>query len=525
MRMTLKPPLKSETQELSNRAFFVTLVAITALGVVLRVQGLSRHELWFDEQSLWLKSLGFSDPSLDGIIPLQVVYWTMWFLGDTSNFALRISGAIAGGLSVFFIGLLGLFFPRRELGLIASIFVATSPFLIAWSQMARPYPFLMLGTSMAITAYAFLRHEMNQQADTQRIGLASICFLLTLAFAACSHHNAVLTNSALIGLLALAIWRVRKVLSQRAIFLSSVTVLFSFLASLGPPLIDFIFQPRANLSVLEPFSASRPWYYLLLQLFRAFSIVPFSDPSIGLGSWQVEVITIGVVGILSLTGILSSRQLMPAFAFRALLLVIILGLFCVLVFLGQKAGWTWQRYVSHLVMLWYLILAAGCLTADRIFRKGSVFVVASIALSYLLLGTDLWRPSHLQQREAKRIISQLDLQELAFRGIILVKASRVVAEFGRWYSGSLPVYALGKLHASEPMSEIREVWETNRRVSRGGLAAVLQMESVASKLPAGRYLIDPPFQRERCEGLLRGRLQGAFIASRWGICVVEESRS
>jgi uncharacterized membrane protein len=144
----------------SNRTHLLTLLAVTALAFALRLAWLPDANIWWDEGlAVWAARQS----------PLEIARWTsadvhpplyFWLLhgwrllvGD-SEFAVRFLSVGLGTLTVAALWSLGrALLPRsRWIPLVAALLVATSRFLVWWSQEARMY---MLGGLLATLSLYF----------------------------------------------------------------------------------------------------------------------------------------------------------------------------------------------------------------------------------------------------------------------------------------------------------------------------------------------------------------------------------
>jgi len=130
----------------------VAVLAATLLGGVLRFRGLSRLELWFDENCTYYISHQFFDwPTVGPDRLLEVAHVPYFFLlslwtscvGE-SVWGLRSFSALIGTLTVALVGLVGARLAGQRVGVIASILAAVHPLHIHYSQEARVYAFWAL---------------------------------------------------------------------------------------------------------------------------------------------------------------------------------------------------------------------------------------------------------------------------------------------------------------------------------------------------------------------------------------------
>ena len=126
-----------------------TLLGLTLVGFVLRVDGLARQALWSDEDiTLDRARLPLGD--MLGALPVEhaPLYfafmrpWTL--LAGDGDFALRFPSALAGAIAIALAGYVGLRLFGRIAGITAALLVATQPFAISYGQEARMYSLLLV---------------------------------------------------------------------------------------------------------------------------------------------------------------------------------------------------------------------------------------------------------------------------------------------------------------------------------------------------------------------------------------------
>jgi mannosyltransferase len=122
---------------------------IIVLGAALRIYGLGTESLWLDEASTARRmGMSFADLSSDaGVgVHLPLYFWIseIWCgIAGTSEFALRFPAMVFGVLGILMVYYLGcrLFTPAA--GRWGAFFTAINPYLIHYSQEARPYTLFM----------------------------------------------------------------------------------------------------------------------------------------------------------------------------------------------------------------------------------------------------------------------------------------------------------------------------------------------------------------------------------------------
>jgi mannosyltransferase len=153
--------MKNEDSELEEFAPWLVLI-ITVLGGFIRVLLLGVKGMWLDETfSVWLASHSIPDilhwiVRIDQHPPLYYLLLHYWiaYKGDSPYYA-RLFSAMFGAATIPVIYLVGKRLSGIVVGLAAAVFLAVSPYNIAYSQEARMYTLLTFNATVAI--YALVR--------------------------------------------------------------------------------------------------------------------------------------------------------------------------------------------------------------------------------------------------------------------------------------------------------------------------------------------------------------------------------
>jgi len=137
------------------------LLAISLLGLFLRVYHLGKESLWGDE--VWSFIIARADfisiagaAARDVHPPFYLFILHIWMkLFGTSEFAIRFPSLIFGVLAIPMIYLLGRRLFNEEVGLISALILAISPFNVEYSQEARMYSLLLF--LAIVSMYFFVR--------------------------------------------------------------------------------------------------------------------------------------------------------------------------------------------------------------------------------------------------------------------------------------------------------------------------------------------------------------------------------
>jgi mannosyltransferase len=135
------------------------LLVLTALALLLRVTSLSRSLFTDEAYSLALAQRGFGHMfELFGYeangTPYPIILWPLIRIFGTSEALLRVPAVIAGTASVPALWWAARRFTAPAGALLAAGLLAISPMAVWYSQMARPYAFVMLAAALAFGALA-----------------------------------------------------------------------------------------------------------------------------------------------------------------------------------------------------------------------------------------------------------------------------------------------------------------------------------------------------------------------------------
>ncbi|MBP7088973.1 MAG: glycosyltransferase family 39 protein [Candidatus Omnitrophica bacterium] len=184
----------TSSSNLDRKKIIILLTVIILVGAFLRLFGLGRQSLWYDELLNWHRSsqkdlslLSHSIVRNDGHPPgyYLLLHFVIRYFGDT-EVILRLPSVIFGVLSVLVIFLLGqLLYSYRE-GLIASCLMAFFYTPIYFSQEARPYALLLLLSLLSVYYWIRILGHFKKEKD---IPLSNfILYILTAALCSYTHY-------------------------------------------------------------------------------------------------------------------------------------------------------------------------------------------------------------------------------------------------------------------------------------------------------------------------------------------------
>jgi mannosyltransferase len=144
----------SETQ-----LFYGALAVVVAAALVMRLWGLDRRSIWFDEgMSVWISTGSIGDVLAasrgDVHPPLYYLLLNVWLNFGQSDRWVRLLSVLLGTITVALTGIVGRSLFAPSTGIIAAALVAISPFMIDMSQEARDYALFGL---LAIASVGVLR--------------------------------------------------------------------------------------------------------------------------------------------------------------------------------------------------------------------------------------------------------------------------------------------------------------------------------------------------------------------------------
>lgn len=151
----------------------MTLAGLIVLAAVLRFYRIGHQGFWFDEANA-SADMHYSVGKMLGLLPQNqttpplyyLIGWVWTRVFGFSEVPLRSLSALFGVLVVPVIYVAGLKLVSRRAGLIAAALAACNPFLIWYSQEARPYMLLVLLSAASLVAFAYAREERSPRLMT-----------------------------------------------------------------------------------------------------------------------------------------------------------------------------------------------------------------------------------------------------------------------------------------------------------------------------------------------------------------------
>jgi mannosyltransferase len=157
----------------------VDVAAVGAVALVLGLVRLATPSLWVDEA---FTAHAVRETLVNPIDQYHWLYYALlkpWsLLAGTSEWALRLPSVFASVLACGLLVALGRRFLERRVALVGGLLLATSPFLVKWSQQARSYS-LVLAAAIVATLLLFRALERGTREAWTTYGFAfSLVFVL-----------------------------------------------------------------------------------------------------------------------------------------------------------------------------------------------------------------------------------------------------------------------------------------------------------------------------------------------------------
>jgi len=223
-----------------------TALGVIALGIALRLQGLTQNSIWFDEaHSLSLANQPSLDLLLQGVVqdlqsPLYFALlrtWLEWFQGDVGA---RLLSVALGACSLYLTYQLGRALFSVEVGRLGALLLAVSSYHIYFSQYLRAYILLaVLALAGALALLGALR-----EGGWHRWTLYAIVTIAAL-------YTHIYGFALLLGYLPPAVYYVWR--HRRGAWRSFVLAHLAVVASLGPWLPAMLWQ------LAQVQTGSDPW--------------------------------------------------------------------------------------------------------------------------------------------------------------------------------------------------------------------------------------------------------------------------
>ncbi|HYP40992.1 MAG TPA: glycosyltransferase family 39 protein [Chloroflexia bacterium] len=179
-------------------------LAIMLVGLAARLYNLDARSFWEDEVtqahvarfSTLEEAFNYTHAYPDVMPLMNVITWLLRVFGS-NEWVVRLPAAIAGGLSVFAIYLLGSKLGGARVGLVAALLLAVSPREVWYGQEARPYTILLL-LAMLQMLFAYRTVVQGRKLDWLWFALSTIVSLYT-------HYLALATTASALAFIGLVL--------------------------------------------------------------------------------------------------------------------------------------------------------------------------------------------------------------------------------------------------------------------------------------------------------------------------------
>jgi mannosyltransferase len=354
----------------------LAVIALTLLAAALRFYHLGHQGFWFDEANA-SNDMRLSPGKMLGLLPQNqttppLYYLVGWVWARAFGFSevpLRSLSALAGVATVPIVYVVARRMLSARAGLIAAALAACNPFLIWYSQEARPYELLVLLTALGLLAFDLARREPTGR----RVVLWAVVSALALA----THYYALLV------VVPEALWLLY--LHRRR---WPVVVAVALVGAGGVGLLP--------LAISQNHTGNASWIAKAALLPRLGAIVPqflvaFQSPARPVLVWTAVLVALGALVLLALRADVHERR--ASLAMGALVAVgLVLNLLLIAVGIDDLI-------TRNIIALWLpaALLVAGGLGARRAGMLGiagalTLCVIGVVATLGVAFNRDFQRP-------------------------------------------------------------------------------------------------------------------------------------
>lgn len=162
---------------------YLMLGSIIVAGALIRLTGLNRQSLWFDEADVVVRAqrpLGevlrtFTAAGENGPV-YNLFLWAWVRIAGISEIAVRFPSAVAGAIAIPLIYLLGKRLAGRTAGLVAAGLLAVNPYHVWYSQEAKMYAFVVVLALLSSLALIEALNRNTWSAWIPYIAITSLMF-------------------------------------------------------------------------------------------------------------------------------------------------------------------------------------------------------------------------------------------------------------------------------------------------------------------------------------------------------------
>lgn len=368
---------------------FVAAAALLTMAISLLI-GMNQS-VWFDEgYSIMVAQQPVSEvvslAAVDAHPPLYYLFLKAWMaVFGESEFALRASSILAGGLSVVAIGLLLKDLFSRRIALLALPFVALAPFLLRYHFEIRMYALVMLIGLLA--TWVLVRAWRTKQVRWW------VVYGLLVAIGMYTLYMSVVFWLAHVVWLVFMVRQAKLSFIKQPFWLAYIGAVIAFL-----PWVPTIFEQLAH-SALPPYMST----VTLSELTNILGLLMAYSPGWQIGPWlsiALLVFLASYVYVFSKVWRRASKQHRQGL----LLLVVCFAvgiIFYALISLPPNPPRFMERYVVHLAVFWYALLGVVIAYGWQLRQRFAVYIL--IAAAVLMLGSGVASVFHLGNYNFQRI--------------------------------------------------------------------------------------------------------------------------
>jgi hypothetical protein len=456
-------------------AFLV--LALTAAAAWLCFLDLHGRGLWWDEVATWHDALSGHRNPQEAPLNDWVNRVVMTVMRRNDDFALHVTGACCGLLTVPAAFLLGLGCGGRLTGILASMLVCASPTVLGFAQEARPYPLLILLTTLLL-AFAVRLARNGSSRD-----LAA--FAVLVAAAASTHLVALPFIAALCVVLGTKrCWEVVRAGPARRVALAR--------------LVAFVLVSGVAIAAGASWVLFRPAFAPVMTGRYTLGLVPFVryvlDHCVAVVAAPAHPLdrrdlTLAAYVAAALVGIVALARSGRGWALACVVLAPMATLTGLYFQLGDKSTWVWFKYGTPSVVPFLALVATGLGLHARRNAIVATGIFVLVCQSDVRASMRAWaQGTTVKKGEAFVDAAKRIAADRRFVGTIFAPEKSV---FGDESDRLIASYALARLDTlpsyfapwRQPLVDVE--WRT----VLGPHQVPIRTERVARPLPPGRYAV------------------------------------
>jgi hypothetical protein len=316
----------------------LSILSITVLGALYRLWGIDTIPMYFDELAVWINVLAGDAATAEGASLRLLLSWVTTAWGEADALSWRPVLAVISSLAIPVVGNLARRLAGPEAGILAAVLLAASPLAWHYAPQIRPYGIYLLFTALLYDGFV-AAHERDWWRDWAQYG-AALCVC-------CMTHLVTALIAVPLGVVSLASLATSR---DSGRFLRFLVV--SIVAS-GLGILWWVMRtPGATMSVL---SGRYPDGVLL---FLQEALLTLGPKVLYPRGVSLSALPALVLFGLAVVGCGVCRRSHPAASgLFGLSFVFTLGV--QFYTLGEKAEWSWARYIVHLLPFYLVLIAVA----------------------------------------------------------------------------------------------------------------------------------------------------------------------